>query len=368
MRFRSLLGATLRDKSFFLAGFEKLLSPAGKATLAANRDQAEAIVETILAKGRFSFDVCYRLQGALNELQKLGLEMPPQINCFVQSMTRLQNTMAEMNTILNQMRVIADTVKHDVPPQPAAPGRDPLDFVGQFADMSRTAEGLAHEQAYGDDLDELGYVTDEQGNPTDVPVMVPHYVKEMQKHNFDGSAFGSNGEFTNKVFDRVSKAADPVAEARALDELMYSHVPDGEEIGYDGAVRFEKAWAEAKTPAEKTKAIRTYAYAYASASNMQIRNKTFSTVQFFSTPLEIPGGFAGVMMTTLFSGSDAADAMLTENFTSLEKGKILGSMKLISMQELGTGFFSSSETIMNSIIEDTKNLGGDDSYQIDTGV
>ena len=234
--------------------------------------------------------------------------------------------------------------------------------------MSRTAEGLAHEQAYGDDLDELGYVTDEQGNPTDVPVMVPHYVKEMQKHNFDGSAFGSDGEFTNKVFDRVSKAADPVAEARALDELMYSHVPDGEEIGYDGAVRFEKAWAEAKTPAEKTKAIRTYAYAYASASNMQIRNKTFSTVQFFSTPLEIPGGFAGVMMTTLFSGSDAADAMLTENFTSLEKGKILGSMKLISMQELGTGFFSSSETIMNSIIEDTKNLVGDDSYQIDTGV
>ena len=66
--------------------------------------------------------------------------------------------------------------------------------------------------------------------------------------------------------------------------------------------------------------------------------------------------------------SDAAEEMIDDNFSLGEKGKIMGSMKVISMKELGAGLFAGPQTIMNAIIDDTKKLGGDDSYQIDIGV
>ena len=40
----------------------------------------------------------------------------------------------------------------------------------------------------------------------------------------------------------------------------------------------------------------------------------------------------------------------------------------VSVKELGAGIFAGAGTIMNAIVEDTKKLGGDDSYQIDIGV
>ena len=45
---RLILGATLRNKDFFLAGFEKLLSPAGKATLAANRERCVGMAANMI--------------------------------------------------------------------------------------------------------------------------------------------------------------------------------------------------------------------------------------------------------------------------------------------------------------------------------
>ena len=43
------------------------------------------------------------------ELQKLGLELPPQINCFVQSMARLSNTQSEMTTIMDNFDALSAT-------------------------------------------------------------------------------------------------------------------------------------------------------------------------------------------------------------------------------------------------------------------
>ena len=73
-------------------------------------------------------------------------------------------------------------------------------------------------------------------------------------------------------------------------------------------------------------------------------------------------------MSTLFAESDAASEMLEKNFLGKDQGKILASMKIISVKELGAGIFAGAGTIMNAIVEDTKKLGGDDSYQIDIGV
>lgn len=370
---RLILGATLRDKDFFLAGFEKLLSPAGKAALEANRGKAEAIVETVLAKGRFSFDVCYRLQGALNELQKLGLEMPPQINCFVQSMTRLQNTMAEMNTILNQMRTVAETVKNNPNRLPAdAPARDELDLVGQIDDLSHTDAGMAPEQALGDFGDQKLFVLDEDGEPTDVPLTMPHFAVEMKRITLqmdNGEKYGRGGEFEQKIADRVSKAADPAAEALKIAHLTADHLDETSKNTFlRFAANFKKAYDEAKTDNQRQAAVLAFAHDVGSNTALQIRMKTTPTQTFFTNKLEVPGGFAGVMMTTLFSGSDAATQMLSDNFSATEKGTILASMKSISVKELGLGWWAFPSTIMNTIVDDTKKLGGDDSYQIDIGI
>ena len=368
---RLILGATLRSKDFFLDGFAKLLSPAGRQALAANRDKAEAIVETILAKGKFSFDVCYRLQGALSELQKLGLEMPPQINCFVQSMTRLQNTMAEMNTILNQMRTVADALKNDVPRVTAQDEEpDELDIIGRFDYMSRSEEGQKPEQAFDDFEDELLFVKDENGDPTDEPINVPRFVNEMHRITLQGDKgdkYGEGGEYELKVCERLRNAADPVAEALVIAHYSADRVGVGE--GYlKYAENFRKAWEAAKTEAEKDAAIREFAHDYVRSTAMSLREKSGGAQAFYTTGLEAPAGFAGVVMSTLFAESDAANRMLETNFTPIERGKAAASMKMISYNELGVWFLAGPGTILNAIVEDTKKLGGDDSYQIDIGV
>ena len=72
--------------------------------------------------------------------------------------------------------------------------------------------------------------------------------------------------------------------------------------------------------------------------------------------------------STRIAGSDAATEMIDSNFSTVEKGTIFSSMKSISVKELDVGWFAFPSTIMNAIVEDTKKLGGDDSYQIDIGV
>jgi hypothetical protein len=223
-------------------------------------------------------------------------------------------------------------------------------------------------QAYGDGEEELGFVLDEKGRPTDTPLMVPQYVKEMQKINFNVEDYGANGSFTLKAAARIKNAKDPVAEASALIDLLFPHFTKDQAESYQGLSLFKKAYAAAKTDEEKAKAIDDFAYSFAKAESGQIRMNTFPATLFFSNKLEIPGGFAGVVMTTLFAGSDAAEAMLDDNFSDFEKAKIMGSMKLISIKELNAGWLAGAETIMNAIIDDTKKLGGDDSYQIDIGV
>ena len=158
---RLILGATLRDKTFFMQGFEKLLSEDGKKAFAANRENVAAILDSVLAKGAFSFDVCYRLQGALTELQKLGLELPPQINCFVQSMTRFQNTIAEMNTILRQTGTVIDMLKEGPAPDKIPPA-DPADPLGEVLALSTTPEGKAMVELENE-LYDPGAAPDEDG-------------------------------------------------------------------------------------------------------------------------------------------------------------------------------------------------------------
>ena len=113
---------------------------------------------------------------------------------------------------------------------------DELDIVGIIDDMSRTEAGQKTEQAYGDDVKELGYVMNEKGQMTNVPLMVPLYVKEMQKIFFNEDDFASNGQFTLKVANRIKNAKDHVAEAKKIGKP-----PDCPREGLQGAGLLRKS-------------------------------------------------------------------------------------------------------------------------------
>ena len=109
---RVILGAAFRNGEFVLKGVKNLMSPEGRAALnTATEEKARAILEAVLGKGSFSFNIVYRLQAAVVELQKLGLELPPQINCFILSLVRLSNTVAEINTIMTTELAAANGYK-----------------------------------------------------------------------------------------------------------------------------------------------------------------------------------------------------------------------------------------------------------------
>ena len=370
---RIIMGAAFRDRTFFLDGLEKLLSPEGKAALKANRAKAEAILDTILSKGRFSYDMVYRLNAAVTELQKLGLELPPQINCFVQSMARLSNTLSEMNTIVNQTSLLLETADDFVRQEPA-PERDELDIVGMAFDYRTSAEGR---QKVDDDINVA--TVELNGNP----VPVSSYLHRLaDKTGFGGfpldtsASLMTGGAYFNKVLDRLEKSQDPVAEARKLNNMLRANLDTAHNESFkvqvdvlDGELleKLRTDLAAAQTPDAKTKALKAYAASYTRAvkavmdgivENEQqlVSMRTFETTQK-------PASFANAVMSTLMDNFDA----LSTTFAN-SKTKLMIDVKAISMKELGLGLFSGEQTIVKAVKDDALKMAGDDSYQVDIGV
>ena len=369
---RVIMGATFRDKTFFLDGLEKLLSPAGKAALKANRAKAEAILDSILTKGRFSYDMVYRLNAAVSELQKLGLELPPQINCFVQSMARLSNSLAEMNTIVNQTSTLLEAADDFVKPEPP-PQRDELDIIGMAFDYRTSPEGR---QKVEDDNEAAG--VNLNGKPVQISSYFHRLTDEVGFGGFavdNGGIFSPGGQYHNKVLDRIEKSADPVAEARKLIDMLKANLdiehnlPFAQQIDAieDAHTNLGTDLAAAQTPEEKSKALKLFTTQYSMlvksllssiSSNEQqlVEMRTFETVQK-------PSSFANAVMSTLMDNFDA----LSDTFAD-SRARLLIDVKAISMKELGLGFFAGEDATVNAIKNDALRMAGDDSYQVDIGV
>ena len=383
---RLFLGATLRNKAFFLQGFEKLLSKSGLQTLEANREKAEAIVDAMLAKGAFSFDVCYRLQGALSELQKLGLEMPPQINCFVQSMTRFQNTMAEMNAILNQAKAAVDVLSDLPAPTEPPPERDPFDYLGRMLDLQRGPGNKSLVQA----VEGYGQFANPMLDADQQPVMVPSYAMQMrQLSEREGPLDEENGDEHRKLIATLNAAPDKVAKVRSVIATAISHFdPKNAEHLIEQmnniADHFARDWDAAKTDEAKDQVIAGFTFTYMTSMRSAISGLASSAITFHSQKYEAPTTFANVVMGALFTGADVAQKMFDDNFTTLEKAKIGVAAGAIATGELHVksadmvrgalpawlrGNAPDTETlVMNAIVEDAKNMGGDKSYKIDIGI
>ncbi len=384
---RLILGATLRDKAFFLAGFEKLLSPEGKDALAVNRAKAEAILDAILSKGQFSFDVCYRLQGAISELQKLGLEMPPQITCFVQSMTRFQNTMAEMNTILNQTLQVIDALKagpgYDEKPEPV----DPLDLFGQTLALQKSPEGYNIV-----DVENPEY--DPENNPgADEPEFfrLPAYVAKIHEfgsHDEDAISKPDNDYY--KALDAaVSQAKDPKAEVKRICKLAikdYDPVNGALQIKTftDVANAFARRWDAATNDDERNVAKTSFLRSYTSALQNTFGGQYGAAKAFYMAKYKAPTGFAKVVMGAIFNGADAAQKLMEKNFSKMDKLKIAADATSIATNELNVSkgelaaagvkkMFGGSgpgpdDIVFSAIVDDIDNTGSDKSYQIDIGI
>ena len=370
---RIIMGAAFRDKTFFLDGLEKLLSPEGKAALKANRAKAEAILDSILSKGRFSYDMVYRLNAAVSELQKLGLELPPQINCFVQSMARLSNTLSEMNTIVNQTSALLEAADDFVKPGPA-PERDELDIFGMAFDYRTSPEGR---QKVEDDEEAAGVVKNGK------PVQISSYFHRLT----DGTGFGgfpldsgatlmAGGPYYNKVLDRLEKSADPAAEARRLQEMLKANLDIEHNASFASRMGILEGemfaslrtdLANAQTPEARTQALKSYALQYTAAvkfvmDSIQESEQQLVMIRTYETA-EKPSSFANAVMTTLMDNFDALSSTFADS-----KARLLVDVKAISMKELGLGFFAGEQTIVKAVKDDALKMAGDDSYQIDIGV
>ena len=368
---RVIMGATFRDRTFFLDGLEKLLSPAGKAALAANRKKAEAILDSVLKMGRFSYDVVYRLNAAVVELQKLGLELPPQINCFVQSMARLANTVSEMNTILNQTRALIDAADGYVRQGPA-PQRDELDILGMAIDFRMSPEGQARQE---DDNEQVGIA-----HADGTPFQVSAFHHRLGKEGFGGFSFENSmrtfkegGEYYNKLHARVANAQNPADEARKLADMLVANA-DAEHNAATQSylLTLNEAIAgleAADTPEKKTVAVRLFAQQYCQVltaifTGMDGTESSLAEYRSLEETDNIqPKSFASAMMGILMDNFDAMMGTFSDSTF-----RLLADVKSISMSELGLGFWDGQQKTIKAVKDDALKMAGDNSYQVDIGV
>jgi hypothetical protein len=366
---RVIMGATFRDKSFFLEGLEKLLSPAGKAALEANRGKAEAILDSILSKGKFSYDIVYRLNAAIVELQKLGLELPPQINCFVQSMARLANTVSEMNSILNQTRTLLDSADAYQLSGPA-PERDPLDLMGMASDFRASPEGQVR---VPDNLAQLE-VTHADGTPFQVSTFMHHIGSEgFGGFTFDGGkTFQSGGKYYNAVSERVTNAQNPVQAARDLVDMLARSSDAGHNPTPACIAPVEEAIAlieNAGNEEEKAAAISQFTARFCSVNKMlfdlmETNEGQVVSMRAYEEAGKIqPKTFASALMGILMDNFDSLSDTFEKDGAQLKKD-----VYFITSGELKAGWFAGEQTRVNVIKEDARKMPGEDSYQVDIGV
>lgn len=362
---RVIMGATFRDKGFVAEGIRNLLSPEGRTAFDANRPKVDAILDSVLAKGGFSQDIVYRLNAALSEIQKLGLELPPQINCFVQSMMRLANTVTEMNTIIKQLTTLADpTSWHKAGP---APQRDELDILGKMFDGFVSA------------AENPGF------DPKNFNGQLPFLRNFLHSEQFGGpdvlgtTFYQPGSAYHTRVVQRLTEAQDPAQTAAQLCEMITSQlIPEGGDDFYDPDRRqavqrtletFRAALANAQTPEQKTAAIQAFATAYCASLLGVVQNVCQDDDLVIANNLRTPLTFASALMELLLDHSDK-DTLGTI-FSKNDTAQLLADAKKVSLELPNSSIFDIlPSTILENLKADAKKASSDkdSSYKIDIGV
>ena len=253
----------------------------------------------------------YRLEAILSELQKLGLELPPQINCFIQSMTRMQNMFAETNALLSEIKAGFGAFKEDAP-YLVGVELEPHDIIGFNLVMS--------------------------GLKGDIP-------SEMDE-----------ADFSSTLKERLAVAKDKEALVRSLwDRLAF----------YDGAnrERYERNAARClaflRHGADIDSAIDSIAQRYTEETRRCLKSISDDHAKFRQSSQKHTASFAQVIMGVVFSGGAAVEDMFNKNFTGKDNTSLGMSAKSIS-QEIGGSFFEFLGTTLNRLVKGAKVLGEND--------
>jgi predicted unusual protein kinase regulating ubiquinone biosynthesis (AarF/ABC1/UbiB family) len=361
---RVIMGATFRDKSFVMEGFHNLLSAEGRAAFEANRPKIEAILDSVLAKGGFSQDIVYRLNASIAELQKLGMELPPQINCFVQSMMRMANTVTEMNTMIKQMLGLMDPSawRREGP----APQRDDLDLLGRIFDV-------------------YGNIANQNIDMSKYNGQLPGLREFLSQEEFGGQNvvaseyFNPGHPYHTRVIERLTNAEDPVQTATNLVNMVTATLSPVEAHDfYDDEARtkssdvlknFREAMAAANTPEEKNAAIVAFADKYSRIVKECVRVVHQDEDAVYTNNLRSPLTFASALMELLLDHSDR-DTLGTI-FSAKDTAKLMADVAKIGKELPNASFFDFfSSSILDKLKEDAQNASSDkdSSYKIDIGV
>ena len=376
---RVILGAAFRDKNFILGAFEKLMSAEGKARLADKtvRAKAEAILDSLLdpSRGNFSFNIVYRLQACIVELQKLGLELPPQINCFIQSLVRLSNNVTEINTIVNQADALHEALAN-LDRQPPA-DRDELDYAGRVFDAYATPAGRTRVLTRMDD--ETGTISIVPENAEQEPgdTLRPGYIALIYSpefgamNKFQSPVYAPGGEYSTKVVNRLSGADAPATEAEKLVNTLVHHADAGHNLfnqvyverAQNALGQLRNALQGAGDDAEaKTAAYRAFADSFA-WSQCGVLQNIANSFQANPAPVEPPNAFASAITDILFDNFVA----LREALGIIDGLTMYNDAKNVVANELHKPA-GSPNRIIAAIKEDAQQAGGDKDYTIDIGV
>ena len=386
---RVILGAAFREKNFILDGFEQLMSAEGKERIRKPakegevnpiREKAIAILDSVLSleHGSFSFNIVYRLQAAIVELQKLGLELPPQINCFIQSLVRFSNTIAEINTIVNQTRALmAQSAKLQVPDKQ---NRDELDLIGKIFDSYTSEDG---QKMIHFELDMGGrkiFIPEEEQKPDDLKW--PAYLMLLQSDVFGGNQkmdapmFLAGGTYTESVKNRLTYSPNTLEAATNLVDTLVWHC-DTEHNDYytvpaDNAkvalVQLTAALrAAGDNAAAKAAAIDQFAVAFAEqqAMALQIMSGMFVGNYKDAPPTAFSSAITDILFDNFSAMSDAIGG---------DRDTFITDARKIAVDELHADIWSITPnllavpSIVSAIRKDANSAGGDNSYQIDIGV
>ena len=309
---------------------------------------------------------CEEEEAAVVELQKLGLELPPQINCFIQSLVRLSNAVTEMNTIMNQCKAMLDATTTLVrPPVPV----DDLDLVGKIFNESMTVAGQQ----------KVKLASGTHGNRR-----FPAFINTMMSDEYGGwfgakvnqPMFnpGENGTYYNRVYNRIANAQNPVAEAEKLYNTLVGHA-DREHNQFhhfmleelDAAIaKFREDWARANTPEEKSAAVNAFTAVFSRSVANILQTMQNHATEVGTYNLESPNTFASAITGILFDEFDALSAGLSE----AEQNTIGFSARAVARDELGLPLYKSfsQANIIQCLVEDSQRTEGDKNYKVDIGV
>jgi hypothetical protein len=399
---RVILGAAFREKKFIFGGFEKLMTPEGRELLKKEdvKAKANAILDSVLASrhGQFSFNIVYRLQAAIVELQKLGLELPPQINCFIQSLVRLSNTITEVNTIINQSKAMlkaAINVK-----RPAPVDRDPHDYLGKIFDAYASEAGKKNvPYQYSPDhsallplppqqqpnvmiLDEGDEEDEDFGPPT-----CPAYRLMLSSPEFggiiskgDSDVFKEDtGTYVMSLLNRLRPLENPVEEAEKIVNkfiwhLDIEHSNDHLPLADFARTALETLRGEMQEAGNmkdaKLFALWRFANAFAriQADALEVMRLEFEKLDNHKE-VAPPSTFASAITDVLF------DSFMTlAKALGGDSGTLIDDARNIVNTELGGDISSMTPnifalpTIVEKLQDDAQKIGGDNSYQINIGV